>query len=155
MVNFFTFLLINVLFDHLVRDVARGNRKVAPRPKVASPEDLSQVGKFGEDLVRTLALDALGDRADGTAGRVGKKEMNMIGGYLAGDDFNILSRTDFADHIPNLQPDHARKYLLSVLRDKDEMNLQITLRVGAGTIESHRDDYLTCSPTEFQAKAVA
>ena len=79
----------------------------------------------------------------------------MIGGYLAGDDFNILSRADFADHIPNLQPDHARKYLLSVLRDKDEMNLQIILRVGAGTIESHRDDYLTCSPTEFQAKAVA
>ena len=97
----------------------------------------------------------MGDLAHGTAWRVGKKEVDMIGGYLAGDDFNILSRADFADHIPNLQPDHARKYLLSVLRDKDEMNLQITLRVGAGTIESHRDDYLTRSPTEFQAKAVA
>lgn len=150
--NLFAFLLVNVLFDHFIGNVARGNRKVAPRPKVTSPEDFSQVGKFGEDFVRTLALDALGNRADGCARWVGDKEMYMVRGYLAGDNFNILSRTNFADHITDLQPDHADQHTLSIFGDEDDMDLQVILRVGAGTIESHNKSTLLAPPGSFKLK---
>ena len=57
-------LLIDVLPDHLVRDRAAADRKVASCPKVPPPKLLAEAGKLLQQHARTDPFQPLHDLAD-------------------------------------------------------------------------------------------
>ena len=137
MSQFLTFLIVDVLLDHLVRDVAAGDGEIASCPEVASPEGLADGGEEGEELVGAFPFEALHEVGNGEVRRVGGEEVDMIDRHFPRDDLDVLLLADLTDEIPDFFPHLPVEHLLTVLGDPDEVDLEVVLAVGSGAVVPH------------------
>ena len=131
------FLLVDVLVDHLIGDRARGDRKVAARPEVPTPELALEVRELLKEKARAGALEPLHDLADVLVRAVAEEQVHVIRGDLARDDLEIVLGRDLPQKVTSPDRDRARQHPLAVLGDPDEVNLEIVTRVAARAVSSH------------------
>lgn len=75
-------LMLDVLGDHLVGNVARADGVVPSSPQVLAPELFSQALAFLEEFSGGFAFEVLGDFADRELGRDGQEEVNVVSGDM-------------------------------------------------------------------------
>ncbi len=74
----FSFLLSNVLLDHLIRDGSGADGQVPSGPKVPAPELLPEMRKFLKEHPRTRPLQPLHYFAEVLMGMIGDKNVNIV-----------------------------------------------------------------------------
>ena len=130
-------MLGDVLFDHLVRDGARGHREVAAGPQVAAPELLAQVGELLKEHPGADPLEPLDDLAHALVRAVGEQEVDMVACHLPRDDGEFMFHRDFAEQVAHPEGHLAHENRLAVLRDPDQMDLEIILAVRPTPVAWH------------------
>jgi len=66
--------------------------------------------------------------------------MHRVLAYYALDDFYIVSRTGLSNQCPQSVPYILSKYLIAILRDPYQMNLQIVNSMGCRLLWSHNQN---------------
>jgi len=133
----FPFLLGDVLSDHLVGDGTRGHREIAAGPQVAPPELLPQVGEFFEQHAGADPFEPLHNLADALMRGVANQKVDMVACHLPRDDGQFPFHRDFAQEIAYPEGHRAHENRSAVLRDPDEMDLEVILAVRATPIAWH------------------
>ena len=133
-------LLLNVLLDGLVRDVARTDAEVSTRPHVPPPELLPQVRKLTHHLVRCLPFQHLEQATDGHLRWNRDEQMHMIFRDVPFDNRDFLVTADFSNQLSQTGADLARHDWLAVLGDPDQMQVNAKNRVCAMPILCHGDE---------------
>ena len=111
----FTFLLVDVLVDHLIGDRAGGDRKVAACPEVPTPELALEVRELLEEKARAGALEPLHDLADVLVRAVAEEQVHVVRGDFARDDLEIVLGRDLPQKVTSPDRDRARSTRLRYL----------------------------------------
>ncbi len=130
-------LLLNVLRDDFVRDISRTNAEVPARPPVPSPEFLSQMCKLVHQLERTLPFQHLEQTADGHLRRDTHEQMDMVFRDVPFHDRDFVVAADFANQFSDSQPDFTCQHRLAVLRDPDDVQVNLERSVRAAPVIFH------------------
>lgn len=130
-------LVLDVLLDNFVRDVAAADTEVAPRPDVPPPELLAQVRELLHQLERTLPLERLHEPTDGHSRRHAHEQVHMIFRDMPLDDRHLVLTADFADQLSHAETDLARHGWLAVLRDPHHVEVDAEDRMRAVPVLSH------------------
>lgn len=130
-------LRLNVFHDGIVGHVAATAAKVASRPDVPSPKFLPQMRKFVQQLVGRLPLQALQKSADRNLRRYRHEQVNMVLRHMPLENRNIMMTTDLPDQIPNPCPNFARQHPTPILRNPDQMQMNLVHSVRAMPIVFH------------------
>jgi hypothetical protein len=88
------FLLVDVLVDHLISDRAGGDRKVAARPEVPTPELALEVRELLKEKARAGALEPLHDLADVLVRAAAEEQVHVVRGDFTRDDLKIVLGRD-------------------------------------------------------------
>src|SRR5262249_44963075 len=83
-------LLVDVLVDHLIGNVAGRHCKVSPRPEMSSPILLLEMWELLEQHARTSTLEPLYDLADVLMRPIAEEHVHMVSRHLAQDDVQIV-----------------------------------------------------------------
>ncbi len=134
-------LIFNVLFDHLIRDVAAAATEVAPRPEMASPILLAQMGKLRQQMVRCLPFQSLHQLTDGHLRRNRDEKMHMILRKSAFYDVDFLAATDFPQQFPYPVADFSVQHRFSIFCHPDQMQMDAKDIVSPTPIIAHADQY--------------
>jgi hypothetical protein len=131
------FLLGDVLFDHRVRDGSRGDGEVAARPQVAAPELLAQVWELFKQHAEADPFEPLDDLADALMRPVGNQEVDMVACHLAGDNSQFPFHCNLAEQVADAEGHRPHEYRLAVLRDPDQVDLEIKFAVRPTPVAWH------------------
>lgn len=118
-------LLLNVLLDDFVGDVAARHAEVPSGPHLPPLELLSQVRELVHQLVGTLPFQHLEQPADGDLRQNRDEQVHVILRDVPFDDRDLLVATDFAEQLSEPQPDFARHDRLAVLGHPDQMKVYL------------------------------
>ena len=143
-------LILDVRLNELIGDGAGGRGKVASCPEVPSPEFLAEFWEHLEELVGTFALQFLHSIGEMKGNGIGEEEMDMIRGYFAADDMDFELRGDPADEFPHGLSGLSCEHPPTVLREPDEMDFHVRLRVPDLTI--HLDHVIILTLPTFDLK---
>jgi len=130
-------LLFNVLRDYCVRHVAATDAEVPARPHVTTPEFLPQVCKLVHQLERILPFQHLEQTADCHLRRNRDEQMDMIFRDVPFHDRDFVVAADFADQLSDPQPDFTCQHWLAVLRDPDDVQVNLERGVRAAPVIFH------------------
>jgi len=130
-------LLLNVLRDHFVRHVPRTDAEVPARPHVPPPEFLSQMCKLVQQLERTLPFQHLEQTADGHLRRNAYEQMDMVFRDVPLHDRDFVVAANFANQFSDAQPDFTCQHRLAVLRDPDNVQVNLERSVRAAPVIFH------------------
>ena len=130
-------LLRNVRFDDLVRDVATAAAEVAPSPHMASPKALAQMGKLREQTIGAFTFHPLDQPTDGDVWRDRDQDMPMIWGDMPLEDIDTRLLTFFPDDRTHSFRHFTTQYLVAVLGDPDDMQVNREGRVRAMAVVTH------------------
>ena len=133
-------LLLNVLLDDFVGDVATADAEVSARPHVTTPELLSQVRKLMHHFIRTLPFQHLEQPADGHLRWNAHKQMDMIFRDMPLDDGDLLIAADLSNQLSETGADFTCHDRLTILRDPDQMQMNLEGSVRAAPVIFHRDE---------------
>lgn len=87
------------------------------------------------------ALKPLDNLADILVGFVLEKHMDMIPGYLPGNDIEFMFNRDLAQDISHADGHRAGQRPFTILGNPDQMHLQVRLRMGPYLVTSQSDTY--------------
>lgn len=130
-------LLLNVLLDDFVGDVARTDTEVAARPHVPPPELLSQVWELVHQFVRSLPFQQLEQTADRHLRRETDEQMHMIFRDVSLANRHFLVAADFADQLSEPSADFPCHHGLAVLSDPHQMQVNLERGVRAAPVILH------------------
>ena len=131
------FLLGDVLFDHRVCDRPSGHGEVAAGPQMAAPELFAQVGELLEQHPGADPLEPLHDLAHTLVRAVGDQEVDMVACHLPRDDVEFPFHRYLAEQVADPEGHRANENRLAVLRDPDEVDLQIIFAVRPTPVAWH------------------
>lgn len=95
----FEVLGCDILHDHLVCDIAGRCGKISASPQMATPELLRQTPVFAQQFARCFPLDRSHNFTNGQLGRNRNKQVNMIFGDVACNDFDIHGLAYFPNEV--------------------------------------------------------
>ena len=130
-------LIFNIFCDHLIRDVAAAATEVPPRPEMAAPVLLAQMGKLRQQMVRRLPFQPLHQPTDGHLRRDRDEEMDMILRNLAFHDVDFLAATDFPQQFSHAIADFSMQDRFSIFCDPDQMQMDAKNIVRPTPIVAH------------------
>ena len=130
-------LLLNVLLDNFVSDIATADAEVPARPHVAAPELSPEVRKLMHQLVGSLSFQHLEQPTDGDLRRDTHEQMHMIFRDVSLDDCYFLMATDFADQFPEPCADFPCHDRLAVLGDPGDVQVNLEESVRAAPVIFH------------------
>ena len=119
----------DVLADHRIRDGARGYGEVAARPQVPAPELFPEVREFFEQHAGADPFQPLDDLTDALVRAVGDQEVDMVACHLPRDDVQFTLHGNFPQEVADAEGDRPHKDRFAVLRDPDEVDLEVVLAV--------------------------
>ncbi len=130
-------LLLDVLRNYFVRHVAATDAEVPARPHVPTPELLSQMCKLVHQLERTLPFQHLEQTADRHLRRDRDEQMHMIFRDVPFHNRDFVVAANFANQFSDSQPDFACQHRLAVLRDPDDVQVNLERGVRAAPVVLH------------------
>jgi hypothetical protein len=140
-------LLLNVLLDDFVSDIAATDAEVSSGPHVAAPELASQVRKLVHQLERGLPLEHLEQSADRHLRRDAHEQMHVVFRDVTFHDGHFQVATDFADQFSDSDTDFSCHDRLAVLSDPDQMQMNLECSVRAAPVIFHAgESSMTVAP---------
>ena len=133
----FTFLLRNVILDHLVRQIPRAHRKIPSCPQMTTPKRLLQMRKLLQQYPRADSLQPLHDHAHIYVRSVPHQYVNVVAGYLTRQNCQFMLHRYLAYQVAHPKRYLPSQYLLAVFGDPNQMHLEIMLRVRAQYVPFH------------------
>lgn len=130
-------LLLDVLRDDFVGDVAARHAEVPTRPHVPAPELLPQVRELVHQFVRTLPFQHLEQPADGHLRRDRNEQVHVILRDVPLHNRDLVVAAYLADQLPEPQPNFTRHHRLAVLGDPDDVQVNLEDRVRAAPVIPH------------------
>ena len=127
-------VMLKVVLDHLVGNVACAPRAVADGPKVPAPVTLAQLGVLGLNPPRTPAFQTLDQVVYRQRRTVFDMNVNMVFADNAFQDPNVLSITDLLDQFTATQLNVTFQHRIPVLGHPDYVNRKPGHRVAANTL---------------------
>ena len=124
-------MMLQILVDDLIGDLAGAPRTIANTPKMTPSVPLLQRGILLQELARTATLDAPDDLTDGVLGRIRQMQVHMIATDDALDDSYVKGITDLSDQVSAAHLDLAPECAVSVLGAEDQMHLKLVDAMGA------------------------
>ena len=118
-------MLLDVLDDYLIRDIARASHEVPSCPYVPPPKHPTQALVFHHHFARSLPLKPLHQLTDRNVRGDGDKDMDVIPGNVTFDDFDILTLTNFPDQLSGSRSNITAQNWLAVFGDPYDVVLQI------------------------------
>ena len=122
-------MVLTVLDDHLIRNIAAATTKVAPSPKMSASVRFPKGRKLIQQLERSLTLQPLHQTTDRHLRRKRDKQMDMVFRHMPFDDVNPFALAYFPDHIPNTKGDAIHQNLLPVLRYPHQVQVNSEYRM--------------------------
>ncbi len=135
--NRLALLLLDIVADHLVRQIPRADRQVSPRPQMPPPERSPQVGKLLQQDARTDPFQPLHNPAHIDMRPVGHQHVNVVARHLPRQDRDFMLHRDLPNQVAHTKRHLAGKYLLPVFGNPHQVHLQIVLRVRAQLVPFH------------------
>ena len=139
-------MVLDVVHDHLISDIARASNEVAPRPHMATPECSVQLLVLHQHLARALPFDHLDQLTYRDVWRNRDENMHMVLGYLPLNDFDISSFAYLSYQITRSLGDFASQNWLAVFRDPYDMVLDVIDGMARLPIMFHTASILKSSP---------
>ena len=130
-------LILDVLFDNFVRDVAAGNAEVTARPQVPPPELLCQMRKLLHQLEGAFPFEHLDEPTDGHSRRHAHEQMHMVFRDVPFDDGDFVVAADFAQQLSHTEADLACHDWLTVLRHPHQVQMDAEDRMRAVPVLCH------------------
>lgn len=122
-------LAFDVLLDDVIGHISAAAAEIAPCPEVPSPVCLARMGVLAEQLVGSFPFEPLHEPTDCDVRRDRNEQVDVIARNMPLDDIHILTLADLPDHIPNSKCNRPLQYLLSVLRDPYQVEMNRKNRV--------------------------
>lgn len=122
-------MVLNVLDDHLIRNIAAAATKIAACPKMSPPIRLAQMSKLVQQFERGLTLQPLHQTADRHLRRKRDKQVDMILRHMTLDDIYLFSLAYLTDHISDPKGYAIYQNLLPVLRYPHQMQMDSEYRM--------------------------
>jgi hypothetical protein len=117
-------MMLQILIDNLLGDLAGTPGPVADAPEVPAPVALLQRRVFGQELAGTATFDPAYDLADGMFGWIRDMQMHMIGADDAFDDLHVERVADLANEVSAAFLDFAAEHTVAIFGAEYEMHLQ-------------------------------
>ncbi len=130
----FSAVLLDILKDDVVGDIAAGRAEIAACPEVPSPVALLEPGEFSLNFVRRSALHPANNIANPKMRRDRHEHMHMIRRQDALDDGHAELGADLADDLADTQAHFACQNLEAILGDPDDVVAMIKNGVRAGVV---------------------
>ena len=134
-----TFLLINILLNHFVGDIARADCQISSGPKMSAPELLAQMRKLRQQNPRAYAFQPLHNLAYVLRWTIRDEHVNMVAGYLTRDNFNLMLNHNLPQDIPGANCHLTRQYPLAVFGNPNNVYFEIRFGMCSKLITSHSD----------------
>lgn len=130
-------LQLDVLGDHVVRDIATRCHEVPTCPEVPTPELLAQRPKVTHQMMRGLTLDGLHHSARGKTRWHIQEQVHVVRADVPLQDGYVVAATNLLYQL--LQPlSHvAPQDRLAVLRDEHEVVVQEAYRMRGPSVVAH------------------
>jgi len=130
-------LRLDVLDNHLVGDITRTRRKIPSPPEMTTPKLTGNRFELVHHAPAALSLDFLDQVADRHVRRNRNEQMDMILRDVSPDDLNIHLVANVPDQLPDPTRQLSRHHWLAVLRDPNEMDLEIINAVRGLSVVLH------------------
>ena len=121
-------LVLDVLCENFIRDIPARRNEVATCPQVPSPKGLVQASKFPHQSIRRLAFDRLHHSTRRKIRRHAQHQVHMVWPDVTLDDLDLHRPTDLPNQVARTQPDVSSQDRLAVLRDENEMVVDLVDR---------------------------
>jgi hypothetical protein len=139
-------LLLDVVHDGFVGHMARARHKVPPPPYVPTPEFPTESLEFDQHLSRGLALDPLHQLTYRDMRWYRHKDVHMVGRNMPLHNFYVPGFADLTDQIPHSFSYGSSQNGLAVLRDPNEVILDVVDCVAGSPVVFHAASLLKSSP---------
>jgi hypothetical protein len=131
-------VLVQIVHDNVVGDVARGGREVAPRPEPLAPIACADVLELLLDLARRASLGLAHEVADPDVGRDFDEHVDMITRQRPADDRHPHLGADLPDDLAHPGPHLSVKHLVAIFGRPDDVIAVMKKRVTARAVAHSR-----------------
>lgn len=131
------FLLRDVLVDHRISDVPRGDREVPAGPQMPTPELLPEVSELLKEDPGRGPLEPLDNGADVLVGTVGEEQVDMVACDLPRENLEFTLHGNLTDEVADAEGDRPDEDRFPVLRDPDQVDFAVKSGVRADPVFSH------------------
>ncbi len=102
-----------------------------------TPPEHPHAGVFSKHYSRADSLQPLRNPAHINMRPVRDQNVNVVAGYLTGQDRYLVFMCDLPDEVAHTNRDISRQYLPSIFWNPNQMYLQIVVRVRAHLVSFH------------------
>ena len=135
--NGFSFLLGNILFNHLISDGPRADCQIASGPNMPTPQLFPKMGKFLKEYSGTRPFQPLHNFAYVLLGMIGYEHVNMVVWYFTRQDLYIMLHSNLAYQVAHTDGHWPYQYFLAILGYPYQMNFKIVFCVRAYLVPFH------------------
>ena len=139
----FPLLLFDLLLDHLAGDITRVYDQIPTSPEMSAPELLFQVRKLRQRHTRAYSFQPLYNLADIPRRTLPHKHVDMLARHLAFDKFNFALQSTLPRYAPHSNCNRPGEHPFPVLRNPNQVNVQVRLCMSPKFIKSHSDSVYT------------
>lgn len=135
--NRLSLLLPYVCCHHLICKVSSAYRQITPGPQVSAPKSPLKMRKLLKEYSRAYPLKPLHNHTHVNVWSVRDQNVNVVAGNISRQNRYLAFHSYLPYKVAHTYRHLPSKHLLAVLRDPDQVNLKIVLRVRAQLIPFH------------------
>ena len=127
-------MMLQVLFNHLFRQFARGHTKIPSCPEMPTPVTLPQIRKALKQLRRTAPLDTTHDLAWRQIRRRRNQQVHVVFTHNTFENIDLEGLTRLTYQFSRLQTHVTLQYVITIFRNKYKVILYLVNCMTAVTI---------------------
>ena len=130
-------MIVDVLFNHLIRYIATGHAEIPPAPKMPAPVSFPKLGKFLLHFPRRSPLHRLDQITFSYVGRYRHKDVDMVRRYNTTDYRDAKLLCNLSHNLSHSSLKSPSQNFVTIFCDPNYMESMVILGVTAFAITFH------------------